>query len=335
MYETALFVTPQDQARHPFEVRVRATGEDFFPMFEVPWRYGAAWTHADSEARAHVAVISSQLNERLFDGQNSVGAVLRLGDADYRVVGVLGDWWPMPRFYDMSVPFVRPEDVFIPFTLAIEQRLSPAGAWACRASPEPGWDGFLRSDCAWLQMWAELPTAADARYRQWLAAYADEQQRIGRLHWPARTQLRNVRQWLDYHHVVLSEVSLLVLVSLGFLCVCLLNAMSLMLAKILGGARDIALRRALGARRLAVLSQCVVETAVVGLVGGALGLLLTELALLRLRQLITPGVEKLLQLDAFDIGMTVLLAVVATTLAGLYPAWRAVRLPPAPQLKTL
>ena len=101
-----------------------------------------------------------------------------------------------------------------------------------------------------MQFWVELPTAADAaRYRTFLGNYAAEQQRSGRFHWPPHTRLRDVKEWLMYRHAVSDEVRILVLVAFSFLFVCLLNAMGLMLAKIMGRAGDIGVRRALGASR--------------------------------------------------------------------------------------
>jgi putative ABC transport system permease protein len=145
--------------------------------------------------------------------------------------------------------------------------------------------------------------------------------------------LRNVREWLAYNHVVSDEARILVLVSFSFLFVCLLNAMGLMLAKIMGRSGDIAVRRALGASRGAVFMQCLTETAVVGLAGGLLGLGLTSLGLFGLRALLSDEISRLSSLDAVDITIAVVLAVVATTLAGLYPTWRATRIQPAWQLK--
>jgi putative ABC transport system permease protein len=338
MYTAWMTVTPQDPHRHPFMVPGRATHGDFFAMFDVPVRYGSAWTKGQDAGKAQVAVISRDLNDRLFDGRNSIGATIRLNDVDYRVVGVLDRWDPQPRFYDLKEgPYGMPEDVFIPFTQAIDQHLWSTGNSFCNEhNTQSGWEAYLQSNCIWLSMWVELPTGADiSAYRKWLAGYASEQQRIGRFYWPAGTQLRDVRQWLDYHHVVLDEVRLLILVAFGFLLVCLLNATSLMLAKTAGGVRDLALRRALGARRLAVLAQCLVETAVVGFIGGLLGLVLTQLSLLGLERMLQETRLQLLHLDLVDLVLTVVLAVVVTILAGLYPTLRAVHAPPAPQLKAL
>ena len=70
--------------------------------------------------------------------------------------------------------------------------------------------------------------------------------------------------------------------------------MGLMLAKIMGRAGDIGVRRALGASRARHLAQCLIETGVVGLAGGILGLGLTALGLMGLRSLL----EEVALLDA-------------------------------------
>jgi putative ABC transport system permease protein len=142
-----------------------------------------------------------------------------------------------------------------------------------------------------------------------------------------------VREWLVYQHAVADEVRILVLVSFSFLLVCLLNAMGLMLAKIMGRAGDIGVRRALGASRRAIFGQCLIEAGVVGLAGGLLGLGLTALGLMGLRSLLSEEVSRLTHFSALDISIAVILAVLATTLAGWYPTWRAAQVQPAWQLK--
>jgi putative ABC transport system permease protein len=186
-----------------------------------------------------------------------------------------------------------------------------------------------------MQFWVELPTPADAaRYRAFLNNYAAEQQRSGRFSWPPNTRLRDVREWLVYQHAVDDGVRILVLVSFSFLLVCLLNAMGLMLAKIMGRVADIGVRRALGANRRAIFSQCLIEASVVGLAGGLLGLLLTALGLLGLRSLLSEDVGRLTHFSLADVIIAVALSITATTLAGLYPTWRAAQVQPAWQLKS-
>jgi putative ABC transport system permease protein len=336
MFGTGFAVTPANADQHPFQVSGRATYADFFTMFNVPFRFGGPWNAADDADKADVVVIAGSLNEKLFSGANSVGKTIDLDGHIYRIVGVLLPWQPEPRFYDVNTDkFSAAEKAFIPFTTAIKIEQGNWGNNSCNGdSSQEGYQGHLRSECVWLQYWAELPTTADVdKYRRWLDNYSAEQKRIGRFHWPSHTNVRDVRDWMAYQHVVDDNVRILVLVSFSFLLVCLLNAMGLMLAKIMGRAADIGVRRALGANRAAIFSQCLIEAGVVGLAGGLLGLGLTALGLIGLRSLLSESVGRLTHFSVGDVVIAVLLAVVATTLAGLYPTWRAAQVQPAWQLK--
>jgi putative ABC transport system permease protein len=336
MYTTGFALTPTNPDLRPFQVGARAAYADFFAMFDVPFRYGGPWSQADDASHADVIVISHDLNDKVFGGANSVGKTMNLDDHEYRVVGVLDRWEPTPKFYDLNNnKYGKTEAAFIPFTRAIDQQLPSWGNNNCSGDlGEPGWEGRLRSECIWLQFWVELPTAADvAKYRAYLNNYAAEQRRLGRFHWAPNTRIRDVREWLAYEHAVSDEVRILVLVSFSFLLVCLLNAMGLMLAKIMGRAGDIGVRRALGANRKAIFAQCLIEAGVVGLAGGFLGLLLTMLGLMGLRSILSEEVNRLTHFSLSDIAIAVTLSVVATILAGLYPTWRAAQVQPAWQLK--
>jgi putative ABC transport system permease protein len=339
--QTALYATggalmPPNPQLLPFQVHIRAAYTDFFRMFDVPFRFGGPWSPADDENRADVVVITRELNDKLFGGSNSVGKTLNLDNHDYRIAGVLDRWEPIPKFYDLNNDkYGKSEDLFMPFTRAVQGEMSSWGNNNCAGDiGEPGWQGRLHSECVWIQYWVELPTAVDAdHYRSFLNNYASDQQRSGRFHWPAHTRIRDAREWLVYQHAVSDEARILVLVSFSFLLVCLLNAMGLMLAKVMGRSVDIGVRRALGANRGAIFAQCLIEAGVVGFVGGLLGLLLTALGLLGLRSLFSEDVNRLTHLGITDISIAVLLSVIATILAGLYPTWRAAQVQPAWQLK--
>jgi putative ABC transport system permease protein len=336
MYVTGAALTPPNPDVLPFQVQIRATYTDFFSMFDTPFLLGGPWTIDDDKGHADVVVISHKLNDKVFGGTNSVGKTLKLDDRDYRVVGVLGVWEPTPKFYDLNNDsYGESADVYLPFTRAIDGQMPSWGNNNCSGDiSAPGWEGRLRSECVWQQFWAELPTPADVEhYRSFLNNYASEQQRTGRFTWPAHTRIRDVREWLVHEHAVSDEVRILVLVSFSFLLVCLLNAMGLMLAKIMGRAGDIGVRRALGASRRAIFGQCLIEAGVVGIAGGVLGLILTALGLAGLRSLLSEQVTRLTHFSLSDVAIAVILAVVATTLAGLYPTWRAAQVQPAWQLK--
>lgn len=335
MHVTDMTVIPANAQLNSFKATARATYADFFTMFDVPFAYGSPWSATDDEAHSKVVVISNRLNEALFNGKNSVGQSIRFADGIYRVVGVLRDWRPVPRFYDLTEnPFSDTEQVFVPFSTAVDEQLPLDENTDCN-NDIPYGAAFLRSDCVWIQFWVELPAREDvAAYGEFLRNYALQQQRSGRFHWLATTRLRDVPEWLSYNGVVSQQVELMVFVSFGFLLVCLVNAAGLMLAKVMEQGTRIATRRAIGASRPAILIQYLTEAAIVGAAGGAAGLLVTYLGLAGARRIFSADIFQLVGLGTANASIEVSLAIVATLLAALYPTWRAMSVNPASQLKT-
>lgn len=340
LYQVGLSLVPMDATRAPFTVKGYAVTADFFPMFNVPFVYGGPWS-ADEAKGEDALVISRRLNDRLFGGANSVGREVRLDDHDYRVVGVAGDWNPQPRFYaddrlNDNDDHGDAPDVFLPFAYAVDRQL--AFTWGDYCPPDykgTSWDAHLHSECAWIAFWAELPTPADARrYLGFLHDYASEQQRLGRFSWPPNVRLRNVMQLLDYVHAVPEQTRMSFLLALGLQLVCLVNVVGLLLAKFMRCSTEIGVRRALGASRWAIGLQFLTEAALVGAVGGLLGVLLTGMGVYGAGALFTPKVARLVHIDAGLLGLTVMVSIVATVLAALYPVWRAARVQPGWQLKS-
>jgi putative ABC transport system permease protein len=328
-------VQPAQTDRPPFFASARYTTADFFPMFETPWRYGHGWEAADDAAGARVAVISHELNQKLFDGADSTGRMLRAGDHDLRIVGVLAPWRPVPHYYDLFAGrFAKTEQVFTPLSTALQARLPIAGSltcWGNRTTPDPR---ALNAPCAWLQYWVQMPSAADApALKQYLTDYSEQQRAAGRFERPTNVRLRNVTERMEFRHVVPGDVHLQLWLAFGFLLVCLTNTVGLLLAKCMRRAPEIAVRRALGATRRAIFGQFLVEAGSIGIVGGVLGLGLALLGLWGVRQ--NPAsYAQLAYLDAPMLATTLLLALVASLAAGLLPAWRACQVTPALQLKS-
>src|SRR5690349_1237650 len=328
----------------PQMARVLSTTSDFFPMFAVPLRYGSAWTPADDAQRSRVAVISSDLNNRLFGGANSVGRTLRLKDADVRIVGVLAPWRPSPQFYDVaggrfsegktSSFYSKPEDVFMPFSTAQDVAGSDFGVFTCWGDPAT-LKHLQTASCVWVALWVQLDDAAKvAGYRRFVADYAAQQKALGRFVHGDNTRMMDLMQWLDFNHVVPSDVRLQVVLAFAFLLICLCNTVGLLLAKFLRRSGEIGVRRALGASRGAVFAQCLVEAGMIGLLGGIGGWLLTLLGLWLVRRQPVEYAD-LAHLDGGMFLATFVLAVLASLLAGLVPALRASRVTPGLQLKTL
>lgn len=332
----SMAVESEDGKIAPFAVDARYTTADFFPMFEVPFRFGNGWNAGDDESRARVAVISQTLNEKLFNGANSVGRNLQASGQTFRIIGVMEDWRPTPKFYDMTNDrFTEVEQIFVPFWTSRALKLGNQGNMNCwgETTDEEGSTG-PNAPCSWLQYWVELDSPAKVQaYKQYLANYSDQQRAAGRFERPTNVDLHNVMEWLDKNNAVPSDVRLQVWLAFGFLAVCLLNTVGLLLAKFLGRSSQIGVRRALGATRKAIFAQCLVEAGTVGLVGGLLGLALAWLGLWAVRQQ-PAGYAELAHMDMTMLAMTFALAILASLLAGLLPAWRAMQVTPAIQLKS-
>ncbi|HEY8586247.1 MAG TPA: ABC transporter permease [Rhodanobacter sp.] len=337
-YPVSLSLIPSDPRANAMVANGYATYADFFGMFNVPFLYGSAWPSSDDARHGNGVVISRKLNQRLFGGTDSVGKVLNLDGNDYRVAGVIDHWNPRPRFFDAAngSGFAGEPDFYMPFTRAIDLQIETSGNNNCSGGPvASGWSGWLQSECVWLAYWVELPDAAAVqRYRSFLTGYAANQQRAGRFGWAPRVALSDVQQWLDIQRVVPPETRVSLLVSLGFLVVCLVNTIGLLLAKFMRRAPEIGVRRALGASRSEIYRQFLLEAAAVGLAGGALGLLLTWFGVLGVGLVFERDIARLAHLSPALVALTILVAVIATVVAALYPTWRAACVQPAWQLKS-
>ncbi len=321
-----------------------STTTDFFAMFDVPFRYGGPWRAEDDAARARVAVISSDLNDKLFGGANSVGRTLRLRSTDVRIIGVLAPWRPSPQFYTVAGGrfaagktadyYSKPQDVITPFSSALEFNDGNFYQYTCwHPAPTPG--HLQNAPCVWLALWVQLDTPAKAAaYKRFLDGYAAQQQALGRIVRPQNTRLRSLMGWLDFNGVVPSDVRLQVWLAFGFLAICLFNTIGLLLAKFLRRGGEIGVRRARGASRGAILAQCLVEAGMIGLVGGIGGLLLTLLGLRFVRGQPVAFAD-MVHLDARMFLVTFVLAIATSLVAGFLPALRASRVAPGLQLKTL
>lgn len=333
---------------HPLDKSVRFTTWEFFSMFDVPFLYGHGWSGADDAGPAQVAVISRYLNDRLFGGENSVGRTVSFGGRQFRIIGVIDTWLPLPKFYDVGASFTPPNALFIPFH------------WA-ESLPDLNFNGYCQrtqvmltsfkdlmpSECISTALWVELDTERQGRdFRQYLDNYAGAQIKAGRFVRPVNNRLANVSSWLEMNDVVDNQSRFQVVLALIFLGICVLNVLGLLLAKFVSTAPLSGLRRALGATRGDIMRQHLTEVLLLGGLGGVLGIGLAELGLRLVRSFFysRPSqveanpeyatiAQSLSHMDARMILLAVALSLLAGILAGIYPVWRIGRMPPASFLK--
>jgi putative ABC transport system permease protein len=341
-YQTVLYgVSPTiDSGRKDlpaFGERGMATTADIFTMFQMPFRYGNGWNADSDDKSANVAVIGPELSEKLFKKENPVGKTIRVDDRDYTISGVLEVWKPTPKFYRLygTDATSRPEQLWIPFSNAVSRQYRNSGWNNCSGDGAgPGYDGWLKSECTWIQYWVELDKPGDAAaYKDYLEAYVAEQKKLGRMPRPEPLQLMNLHQWLEDAGVVGRDTKLSTWMAFGFLMVCLVNLVALMLAKFPARSGDLGVRRALGASRKEIFRQYLIEAAVIGVVGAILGLGLSWYGVHTLSSRLAAASD-FYSMDWKMLLITLMTSILAALMAGLLPTWRACQVRPAIQLKS-
>ncbi len=313
-----------------------AATADFFTMFEAPFERGQAWSPGDDAAGADVIVLGHGMADLLFGTADPLGKRVRIQGIDYRVVGVLAAWRVIPKYYRLGSgsSIVFEDGIIIPLNTAVRHEVSNTSSTTCLTGVESGYRNLIESECTWMQVMVEARSSAGrAEVQSWLDHYVSEQRKFGRFRRNVPNQVFDVVEWIDYHHLINDDNRLTAWLAFGFLLLCLVNTVGLLLAKFSARAAEVGVRRALGASRRAVFAQCLTEAGVVGLAGGVAGALLCL------------GALALLGMASFEMGMiahmdwqmlllTFAMSLAAALLAALLPTWRACQIAPAIVLKS-
>ncbi len=333
-FKANLYIHPEPSVGRPYKALTRMCFSDFFRLFDVPFQYGSPWPREADERPAAVIVLSHETNQKLFGGEDSVGRRVRVEDQQFEVAGVLEPWNPRPKFYDVhNGAYEDAELIYLPFEQFRSLKVRSAGNTSNWQSFDwSDWDAYLASEAVWIQYWVQLDTPQQREaYRNFLNAYVEEQKRLGRMQRPTNNKLFPVMEWLDDEGVVPEEAVSLLVISLLFLVVCSLNLIGILLGKFLARGPEVSVRRALGASKVSIFLQHVVECELVGVLGGVLGVGLAILGLEAINRLFSINFR--FQMDSYTLAVAVVLSLIAGLIAGLYPAWRICSIPPASYLK--
>ena len=233
----------------PERVAAAKVSTDFFSMLGVEPMYGR--TIAPNEQGPNgqrVLVISHGLWQRRFGGEQSVlGQTVSLDDEPFTIIGIMP---PQFRFDDAQAWFP------FPFDLSKGQRAGRSFPIIARTSAGTTVD----------QVNAALGNLARKNEQDFLST---NQEYAGRGLY--------VQPLTEYY---LGPVRTALLILMGAVVLVLLiacaNIANLLLAKSMSRSQEIAIRNAMGASRARIIRQMLVESAVLGLIGGGLGLLIAS-----------------------------------------------------------
>ena len=254
-------------------------------------------TDEDRPGATPVAMISDALWRRHFGGSPSaIGAPLSYDGVTYVVIGVL------PAAFELT----GQADVFTALGQTTDPRLHTRGAHFIRALAR------LRPGNTLAQASAELALTS----RQLAAQYPATNAGAGMVAHPLRDEV--VGQIGSTLWLLLAAVSLVLLIA----CV---NIASLLLARAVARDHELALRTALGANRGRIARQCMTESAVLGVAGGALGAILAAAGVRPFVALWPGGLPRAgeIRLDWRALVFALAVSLATGILAGLAPALRA------------
>lgn len=273
---------------------------NFFSMIGVQPFLGRLFQAGDDElGKEDVVVLTYELWERRFASDRAiVGKQIRLNETPHTVIGVLP---PRFRFY------VDRFELWTPFALSPEN-------WASRGRRYIYVTGRVKNGVTMAQVQAELDSLGaqfrkdfprDVSASKWGVVSLHE-----RLTEDTRTSL----------YFLLAAVMALLLIACS-------NVANLQLARSVSRGAEMSVRSALGASRGRLLRQMLTESLVVALAAGALGLVFARSAFYLLQSLVPNGMmtNTQLGLNASAIGIMFGLALGATLLSGLLPAFRGAR----------
>jgi putative ABC transport system permease protein len=232
----------------PERVRNTEVTTGFFRLLGVEAALGRAFLPEEGQAgRGQVVVLGHGLWQRRFGADPKIiGATISLDEKAYTVIGV------MPERFD----FPKPVELWTPLALSNE-------AWNERREQSLQVVARLKAGVELGQVNAEVEALAARLAEQY------PQTNAGR-----GTTVRLLRQ-MPGNEVDVAFLSLLMAAAGFVLLIACVNIANMQLARASSRSREMAVRAALGARRLTLVRQLLTESLLLSLLGGVCGLLVS------------------------------------------------------------
>ncbi len=249
-----------------------------------------------------IALISERLWKKRFAGSPKVlGQQLIVDTVPREIVGVLPD----------AMQVMRTSDVYVPLgDLRAEEGI-------LQRDNHPGFSvlGRLKDGVSLEQARADLDHIAQELTQKYPASNTGRSIN-------ARTLLESgVGDYRQSLNLLLAAVGCVLLIACA-------NVANLQLGRALSRGKELAVRSAMGASRWRLMRLVLVESALLGFVGGALGLLIAIWSIDAIHSLIPPNSLRFQQtkIDTVTLIFTTATALLCGILVGVWPAWRVSRL---------
>ncbi len=295
------------------ELRVVGTTPEWFRLVQRPMVAGRQLTGLDIQRSANVAVLTEHGARKLLATSNTLGQTVRLGSDAFKIVGII-------RSADTEGGIQTPDqavDVYIPINVA-RARYGDIFSRRTAGSRE-------RERVELHQMIVEARSIEDVEP---LAAGLEKMLRTFHPKGDYRIQvplalLRQAEATKRTFNIVLGSIAGISLLVGG------IGIMNIMLASVTERTREIGIRRAIGARRSQIVLQFLIETVVLSMTGGLIGITLGFMIPLIITR--TAGMPTVV--TPWSVALSLGISVGIGIVFGLYPAARAANLDPIVALR--
>lgn len=286
---------------HAERIDLAQTNANFFDVLGVTPQYGRLFIPQDEQAgHAPVVIVSDTLWQRRFGSDPSlVGKPITLDGKDYTVIGIAPAGFQYPDKTEVWVPPLR----LVP-ELSLNQDVTQTRGMGYLAAI-----ALLKPGVTLPQAAAEMETIT-TRLRQ---QYPD-------------TNNRRFDRVVSLHEHLIGDTNRVLWLLLGAVTFVLLigcaNVANLLLASGASRQKEMAIRTALGASRWRVMRQLFIESTMLALTGGAVGVLVAVWGLAAITKLLPTDFPRLneIHLDLRILGFTFAASVLTGILFGLAPA---------------
>jgi putative ABC transport system permease protein len=283
---------------------------DILKMTSYPIEKGVFISEEDVNRRLSVAVLGSQTKEKLFGDEEALGEYIRVAGKKFEVVGVLEKKGGMMGTADdyVMIPLTTMQTKITTQTSA---RGRPVQTIAVKAvSPD-------QINEATEQIKTIL------RQRHHIREGEDDDFTVVDM----QEILKSMEEALGIFSVFLGSVGAISLVVGG------IGIMNIMLVSVTERTREIGIRMAVGARRRDILRQFLVESAMLSLAGGIIGLLFALIGTRLVSGIDLGGYAVKAPISMDIVVIALIVAVGIGLISGSYPAFRAARLDPIESLR--
>src|SRR5215203_5490694 len=257
---------------------------------------GRFMTDAESTRITYVCVVGNDVKEKFFPNKSAIGEEIKVRGVPLRIIGVEGK---RGSFFGNS----QDRHIYIPITLH-GQIFNRTGGIELHGKT-------IKSEDV-------KPAIEEARelLRNRRQLIGSEEDTFG---------VVNVDEFGSQMDQITGAIAAVVLPITGIILVVGgIVVMNIMLVSVTERTFEVGLRKALGATRKQILLQFLIESALLCVVGGMLGLLLAAVA----TQIVGALLQMTMTITAFYMILSVGISSLIGILAGLYPAWKAARLDP-------